>query len=254
MQNQLSCYLRAFIASRTARNDEAILTLSKRPKGQGYSSYHELDLQMGYAKLNRLDEDADIYLRKYVTFSKGNYLKKDAYRRLAWHQWILGDTLKYNAYRGLAARVSSTMDDEDKMVAAGLVRGIYPSREILRARLRFDGGYYETAETIMAAIRPAALPNRFQQAEYYYRYGRIMQEQHVYSRAIDLFNESVRLSEPEQYYFAPYSTLQLGHIYVKLGFNQTAKYYFDKTVTYKNYESRGSTVQRARLAVQQMRG
>lgn len=253
MQNQMSCYLYAFIASRTAHNDEAIQALMKRPRGPEYSSYHELDLLTGYTKLNRLDEDADIYLKKFVTFSKGNYQKKDAYKRLAWHQLILGDTLKYQVYRKLAAKASSAMDDEDKAVAFELAKGIYPGKEVLKARLQFDGGYYEHAEELMEQIKVQALPSRQQQAEYYYRYARILQEQKKYSAAIELFNEAVKLAEAELSYFAPYSTLQLGYIYVKLGFNQTARMYFDRTITYKGYEARGSTVQRARLAIQQMK-
>jgi hypothetical protein len=251
-QNQLSCYLHAFIASRTAHNDDAIQVLMKRPKGLDYSTYYEFDLLTGYCKLNRLDDDADIYLKKFVTFSKGNYQKKDAYKRLAWYQLLLGDTLKYHTYKNLGAKVSSSMDDEDKAVAAEFAKGIYPSKEILKARLQFDGGYYEEAETIIAHVNVRALPTKFQQAEYYYRYARIMQEQKKYSKAIELFNEAIKLAEPSQYYFAPYSSLQLGYIYTALGFKQTAKFYFEKTIAYKNYEARGSTIQRAKLAMLQM--
>jgi tetratricopeptide (TPR) repeat protein len=252
-QSQLSCYLRAFVASRTAHNEEAIQALTKRPRGTDYSTYYELDLLTGYAMLNRLDDDPDIYLKKFVTFSKGSYQKKDAYRRLAWHQWILGDTLKYQAYRGLAAKFTSSPDDEDKMVTAELAKGIYPGRKVLEARLLFDGGYYERAENIIAAIKPSTLPTVWQQSEYYYRYGRILQEQKKYSRAIEMFTESIRLGEPSSSYFAPYSCLQLGYIYTKLGINKTARFYFDKTVTYKNYEARGSTAQRAKLGAQQLK-
>lgn len=252
-QNQLSCYLHAFVASRTAHNDEAIQVLMKRPRGPEYSTYHELDLLTGYCKLNRLDDDADIYLKKFVTFSRGNYQKKDAYRRLAWHQLLLGDTLKYHTYKNLGAKVSSHIDDEEKTITAEFAKGIYPSKEILEARLQFDGGYYEQAEETIAAINVRSLPTKLQQAEYYYRYGRIMQEQRKYSRAIELFNEAIKTAEPAQYYFAPYSCLQLGFIYAKLGFNQTARFYFDKTTTYKNYEARGSMIQRAKLATQQLK-
>jgi tetratricopeptide (TPR) repeat protein len=251
-QSPLSGYLHAFIASRTAHNDEAIQIMLRRPKGAEYSSFYELDLLMGIAKQHRMDEDADVYLKKFVTFSKGNHQKKEAYKRLAWDRLLAGDMPTYQVYKNMAAKATSSPDDEDKMVTAEFAKGIYPDKEILRARLQFDGGYYEHAEEIISRIKPHSLPDKAQQVEYYYRYARIMQEQKKYSKAIELFNEAIKTAGTGQYYFVPYSCLQLGYIYSKLGFAQTAKFHFEQAIAYKNYEARGSTVQRARLGIQQL--
>jgi hypothetical protein len=251
--NPLSCYLRAFIAARTTRTDEAIAILSKRPRSSDYSPFIELDYLMGYCKLNRLDSDGDIFLKKFVTFSHNNSLKKDAYRRLAWHHLIENDTAKYLVYRNLSYKQNIDKDDEDQIADRQLSEGIYPHVTVLKARILFDGGYYEKAEHMIAEVNTSRINGPFQLAEYHYRFGRILQEQKKYAKAIESFNNSIRLAEPIDYYMAPYSSLQMGYINLKLGFTQTARYYFTKAMNYKNYNSKSYIHQKAKLALQQIK-
>jgi hypothetical protein len=251
--NLISCHLRSFIASRTAHAEEAIQVINKRPRGTEYAPFDELDLTMGYAKLNRLDEDGEIYLKKYVTFSRNGGNKKDAYRRLAWYHLLAGDTVKYSVYKHLSYKQNTAKDDEDKITDRDLAAGIYPNKTVLKARLLFDGGYYEQAEHVIAEVKISKLQGKYQTAEYYYRYGRILQEQKKYAKAIEYFTNAIRLSEPTEYYMAPYSALQVGYINQKLGFTQTAKYYFDKAMSYKNYDARSYIHQKAKLALQEIK-
>lgn len=251
--NILSCHLRSFIASRTARTDEAILVITKRPKGNEYATFDELDLTMGYAKLNRLDDDGAIFLKKYVTFAPGGSKKKDAYRRLAWQHLLDGDTAKYVVYKNLSYKQNTSKDEEDKIADKDLAAGIYPNKTVLKARLLFDGGYYEQAERIMAEVKMNKLQGNYQTAEYYYRYGRIMQEQKKYAKAIEYFTNAIRLAQPTEYYMAPYSALQIGYINQKLGYTQTAKYYFEKALSYKNYDSKNYIHQKVKLALQEIK-
>ncbi len=248
-ENTLSCYLRAFMASRSAQTDEAIAVLNKRPRGADYSKYADLDLVMGYAKLNKLEADADIEFKKFVTFSKNGSLKKDAYRRLSWSEWIRHDTVKYLTYKRLSDHASSTKDDEDIQIDKELEKGIYPNAEVLKSRLLFDGGYYAQAENTIKMVVPGTLQSPFQQAEYYYRYGRIMQEQKKYAKAIEYFTESINIAEKKGLYFAPYSALQLGNVYTRLGYPQTAAYYYNKAISYKNYKDQGYITQKAKQAL-----
>jgi tetratricopeptide (TPR) repeat protein len=247
-ENMMSCYLRAFMASHCARTDEAISILNKQPRGEDYHKYYDLDFIMGYAKLNKGEPDADIEFKKFVTFSKNSSLKKDAYRRLAWSELLQKDNERFLTYRRLAFSVSSFKDDEDILVDKDLAKGICPNTQILKARLLFDGGYYTQAEDIMKNVNPATLKGYGQPAEYYYRYGRIMQEQKKYAKAIEYFTESINLGEKKNLYFAPYSALQLGNVYAKLGYAQTAVFYYNKAIGYKNYKDQGYITQKAKQA------
>jgi hypothetical protein len=251
--NNLSCYLRAFMASHTAHTDDALTILHKKPRGSEFTNYLELDWLMGYSLLNKLDPNCEIEFKKFVTFSKHKSQRKDAYRRLAWSELIKHDTLRYMVYRNLSFKETSHKDDEDLMVDEELKHSIYPNAEVLKARLLFDGGYYAQAEQLIKTIQPAKLKSNAQKAEFYYRYGRIMQEQKKYAKAIEYYTESIKLAEPNNLYFAPYSSLQLGYIYRKLGYAQTAEFYLKKTINYKNYKAKGYIVQKAEQELEQLR-
>lgn len=251
-ENLMSCYLRAFIACNTARTDEAIAILHKQPKGEEYTKYYGLDFVMGFSKLNKLDPDADIEFKKVTTFSKNNSLKKDAYRRLAWSALLQKDTTRYLTYRRLAFSISSYKEDEDLLVDKDLAKGIFPNTTILKARLLFDGGFYAQAEDVLKNINTASFKGYGHTSEYYYRYGRIMQEQKKYAKAIEYFTESINQGEKKHLYFAPFSALQLGNIYAKLGYAQTALFYYNKAIAYKNYKSQGYITQKAKQAIEEL--
>lgn len=249
--NPLHCYLRGFIAARTCNNDEAIQVYAKRPKSSEYAPFFEIDLQMGLSKLYRMDTDADIYFKKYVTFYKGKLNMKEAYMKLAWIEWLKGDTSRYKVYRHLSAKYDSHLDDEEKQVANEQQKGILPNPLILKMRLLFDGGYYAQADEVHKTVVVSKLPTTYQQSEFYYRSGRLMQEYKKYSKAITYFTEAIKYGEKQNYVFAPMSTLNLGFVYLELHYPQTAVLYFEKAKTYKNYESKGYVVQRANVGLQQ---
>jgi hypothetical protein len=253
-ENTLSCYLRAFMAARCAKTDEAIGLLTKRSRSEEFLKFHELDYLLGYAKLNKLDMDADIEFKKFVTFSQNKSLKKDAYRRLAWIALLQHDPLRFGTYRNLAFSMSSYKDDEDLLVDKELTKGIYPNTTILKARLLFDGGFLTQAEETIKTTDITKLRGAAQQAEFYYRYGRIMQEQKNYAKAIELFTEAIKVAEPKNYFFAPYAALQLGNIYAKLGYAQTASFYYTKAMGYKNYKDSGYITQKAKQASSELPG
>lgn len=250
--NPLHCYLRGFIAANTANNDEAIAILNKRPKSTEHASFYLIDYQMGMCKLHRLDADADIYFKKYVTFYKGLINLKEAYIKLSWIEWLNKDTAAYKVYRNMSLKYSSTQDDEEKQVAIENAKRIYPSREILKMRVLFDGGYYTQAEEVLKNIQPSQLPTLYQKAEYQYRAARLMQEQAKYAKAIVYFTEAIALTEKKSFEFAPMSALQLGYIYLKLRYPQTARLYFEKALSFKNYNDRGYVAQRARAELAKM--
>lgn len=246
--NPLHCYLRGFIAARTGNNDEAILVLSKAPKGNEYGDFFELDYQLGLAKLNRLDEDAAIGFKKFVTFYKGKLHKRDAYQKLAWISWLAGDTLHYKVYRKMANSYGAA-DDEDRAVDKEQATGIFPSAGILRMRLLFDGGYYKAAEDACKQINAKALPSIYQRGEFAYRAGRLMQEYGKYAKALTYFSQAIEQTQSTNYEFAPMSCLQMGNVYIQLRYYDLAKLYFEQALTYKNYDAKGYVAQRVRMSM-----
>jgi len=235
--NLLSVYLRAFTASKTARNDEAIHTLQHKPKSADYEPFYALDYFLGMCKLNRLDDDAEQSLKRFVSFYKGKLYMKDAYRRISWYYLLKNDSDKFKIYRELSKRYGSTNSEEDKNIMRENSGGITHDLVILKARLLFDGGYYVKAEETIKQRTPEELKTEYQKLEYYYRYARILHEQNKYNKALDFYTQVVKLSPVSTpYYFAPYACLHMGYIYQKMGFAQIAKSHFSKVDIYTKSE------------------
>ncbi len=251
--NLLSAYLRAFVGVKCAHNDDALITCAHRPHGNEYTPFYMMDFLTGQAKLNKLEKDADVYLKKFVSFYKGQNLVKDAYKRLSWFYLLEGDTIKFTIYQGLSRKYGAANSDEDKNAQRESEAGIYPDIILLKARLLFDGGYYAKAEETIKS-HSTNFKSHYQQIEYYYRYARIMQESNKISKAIEWYNQTIKVAGNNNLYFAPNSCLQLGFIYEKLGFKELAKFHFEKVLTYKNYDYKSSVTQKAKAALSKLNG
>lgn len=235
--NLMSCYLRAFTASKVAQNDEAIKVLQNRPKGAEYENFYLLDYLLGQCKLNRLDEDADQPLKKFVSFFKGKQLVSDAYRRLSWYYLIHNDQAKYKTYRELSLRNGSSDSEEEKYIKNEIASGQNLDVIMLRARLLFDGGYYSKAEEVLKLRNPDLLKTDYQKLEYNYRLGRIYQEQNKLSKATDCFKLVIKMAPLNTpYYFAPNACLQMGIIYKKMGFTKIAASHLKNVSNYTKAE------------------
>jgi tetratricopeptide (TPR) repeat protein len=235
--NLLSVYLRAYTASKSGKNDESIHVLQHRPKSSDYEPFYALDYYLGMFKLNRLDDDAEQSLKRFVSFYKGKLYMKDAYRRISWCYLLKNDLDKYKIYRELSKRYGSTNSEEDKNIMRETELGITHDLIILKARLLFDGGYYVKAEETIKQRNPDQLKTEYQRLEYYYRYARILHEQNKYNKATDYYEQVVKLSPVSTpYYFAPYACLHMGYIYQKMGFGQIAKSHFSKVELYTKAE------------------
>jgi hypothetical protein len=249
-QNPLNGYLRAFIAANTAHNDEALNVLLQTPNNPQYSKFYDAEHLTGYVLLNKLDvQNAAIYFKKYVTFGQKPDLKKDAYLRLAWIALLNGDTFTYHTYRNLAFKASASKDEEDLAIDIDLSKKVYPNPIVLKARLLYDGGYYTQAENMMKTTQVSAMKSKYQQAEYYFRYGLILKEQKRYTKAIECFTESIKIGEKSPLYLAAFSALQIGYIYQLMEFEQSASYYFNKAMAYKNHPAKEYVNQKAKQAL-----
>jgi hypothetical protein len=248
----ISVYVKSYIALKTGHTDEGIATLQKRPQGQLYPVVYLFDYLMGVAKLQRMDYDADVFFKKFVSFYNGKELIKDAYKRLSWYYLIHNSKEKYEIYKGLAQKYGADISNEEKVALKEDLPDYTPHPQLLKGRLLFDGGYYQQAEQIFKAVDKRTLVNQYQQIEYTYRYARVLHEQKKVSQAVDMYLDVIEQSKENVYYFAPNSCLQLGYIHEKLGFKQTALYYYKKVVTYKNYEYKLSITQKAKAAISRL--
>ena len=142
-KNPLAAFIKANIAMRTNRNDEAIQILQNRARGRDYHPFQYLDYMLGSAKLNRLDKDANVYLKRYINQFRGRNFIKDTYRRLAWHALINNNPVGYYNYMQKVKTKGYTVVGGDGSALKEANTGQLPNVELLKARLLFDGGYFK---------------------------------------------------------------------------------------------------------------
>lgn len=248
--NLLSNCVRAYVAMQTDNNDEGIRILQNKPAGSDYERLVYTDYLMGKARLNKLETEAQVYFLRFVSASKDKHIVKEGYVRLAWCAWLRGDSSNYLFYMNLAKKYSKQVSKMPIAPSQGNATQ-FPDRTLLKARLLFDGGYYDKAESLL--LGSGGFKNKAGRTEYAYRLGRIYHETNKLSKAMDSYYQSIKESENTGLYFAPNSWLQLGYIYEKLNFVQTAKSCYKKVFEYDDYEFQNGIEQKAKAALSRIK-
>lgn len=245
----------ANLANAMGENDFAIETLENCPSSASSFPFPTIDLMLGICKLNRLDKDADIYLKKFMEISKSPSYKKEAYQKLAWYNLVNGNETGYSNYMQQILSVGDKDMDEDKQALQEAKQGFIPNVNLLKARLLFDGGYFVQALDAINSVNPMLLEQEKEQVEYNYRLGRIYQRLERYEEAIEIFNGIVA-SEPlmTPYYFAPKCLMELGGIYEGRSEFVLANTLYQKVDSYTNHPYVDSFAQQSKAAMKRIKG
>lgn len=232
----------------TGQTDEAINILIKRPSGTAYYPFYYLDYLTGLAKLNRLDTDADTYFLRFTTNFKGKNYIRSAYQRRAWCALLKGDTLAYNNIMEKVKIYGNNISDGDKLALREAQQGLVPNLCLLKARLLFDGGYYEQADQVLSGTNCLHTAER-DKLEYLYRKGRIRHALGIYAEALQYYDTTISLGEDMPYYFAANAALQAGNIHESEGNFKKAEDYYSSCLKMNNQEYRNSIRQKAKAGL-----
>ena len=251
--NLFSNYMRSSFLIKIGHIEQAIAVLSDKPSGTDYADLKFLDYLMGVAKLSRLDTDAEAYLISFIETFKGRHYLKSACQKLAWHYLINGDYANYKKYMAKISTLGYEFTDEDKQAANSSKNTSIPNISLLRARLLFDGGYYERSYKELEGKSNKNYSELRDQVEFIYRLARISQKGKKHVMAIDYFKKCMTLGKILPNYFAMASSIEIGSIYEEQGNLAQAKLYYTKALGfYKNKEYVNSLEQRAKAGLSRM--
>lgn len=211
-QNPLAAYSLAVVAARSGRNDEAIRLLETSPEGEPFHPFWQRYYLLGLLKLNRLDPDADEPLRRFARHFLGETGRWEACQKIAWHALLHGDTAGYRLWMNRIAATRRPRTEQDQAAWREAREGPMPEPTLLRARLLFDGGYYQRArETLIQ--QPAHRYTGVLALEYTYRLARIAHASGHCSDAERYYRQTLQQGAQNPAYFACQSALQLGILY-----------------------------------------
>jgi hypothetical protein len=249
--NLLRTYIRAYAGMKTGHNAEALTFLDKRPSGNAYQPYPYLDYLSGIAKMHSLNNSAGVDLQTYLRNYKGINFIKDAWLNLAWLALLKNDRAGYASCISKVKSEGFTYHDKDKQ-ALNEANDPAPQIDLLKARLLFDGGYYDQAIQQISDYRVSQFKLLRDKIEYCYRLARIYDETGKDDIAIKFYKFAIDMGSNEKYYFAANSALLTGFIYEKKGNAGQAWIYFNKAISMKNHDYESSIENKAKEGLKKL--
>lgn len=249
----LLAYVYANAAFHTMNNDICISILEKRKYDSRYFKLDLSNLLLGRAKLNRLDNDANINLNNFLQSYKGKSYLKEANMLLNWYYTIFNNPTKAKLYRDAVFNAGSSVQESDKSALQEMKLYPHYNSTLLSARVLFDGAYSAQALNEISKIKPNKLQNKNEQLEYYYRKGRIFQQMKKSNDAKEMFQQVLNNGKNEAYYFACNAALQMGTIYEDEKLVQKAKYYFQLCLDIEPNSYANSLHGRAKAGLQRIK-
>ena len=252
-KNPLVCFAYGNIAMRTGRNDKAIEILENRPQGSQYATFHFLEYMLGLSKLYRLDRDAQVHLKNYVRNFHGQNYIKEAYQKLAWYHLVNGNEINYVHYIKFCKTEGAKVIGGDKTAEKEAKSNQIPEITLLKARLLFDGGYFERAFGLLKKKSLADFSTQKDQLEYSYRLGRITHNTGRHDEAIMYYQTTIDRGADASYYFACNAALQIGRIYEYRKDKKKAKEFFKLCLSIKPDEYRNGLHQKAKAGLNRLK-
>jgi tetratricopeptide (TPR) repeat protein len=253
-QSPLVLYSLVNLKIRSGKNDEAIRLLSSFNRPVGSYPFYYLDYLLGVSKLNRLDQDAYLPLMKFVADFRGMNYIRSAYEHLAWYFLIQGKMGKYRMYMDRINLRGCKSVDNDRQAYDDAQHDIIPDTFLLKARLLFDGGYYEKSMAELYGFAGTKAISVFHlKLEYTYRKARVYDESQKTGDAIHWYKETILMGADDPGYYAANAALHLGLIYENLNQYKLAEQSYQKCLDMDFREYNFSISQKAKSGLNRIK-
>jgi len=252
--NHLFAYLAANLSLNNQQSEKAIQIIQSRNLAPEYLQTPVWDLELGYAKINRLDPSGVQHLLAYLKNFKGKYYVKDVLQKISWYYFLKGDMAQAQYYRGEILKKGGVDTDADKQALKEARSGKWPDRLLLHARLLDDGGYFREALALLHGKRYTDFGRPEDQVEFNYRVGRIYQDLGIRGDAIEFYKLAIRLGKDRKEYFAARAALHIGNILVENGNCAEAQQWYQQCLDMEDHDYKNSLDQRAKAGIKRCKG
>ncbi|MBA4166875.1 MAG: hypothetical protein H0X41_04930, partial [Chitinophagaceae bacterium] len=211
--NHLFAYLAVNLSINNQQSGNAQQIVLSRNNSPEYLQTGIWDLELGYAKMNHVEDDAAFYLERFLHNFKGKYYVKDVMHKLSWYYYLKNDQVSAEHYRKLVLESGNAGSDADKVALKEARSGSWPDRILLRTRLLNDGGYYMEALRLLQGKRAADFTGEDNRLEFVYRVARLYDDLNRNEDALSFYKQVINAGEKKTDYYAARSALQIGYIY-----------------------------------------
>lgn len=251
--NLLLNFASSRLASKLGENDLAIQILEKRNSDKSCYPFHYLEYLLGVSKQNKLDDECLTHFENYLKNFNGKNYKKSALMRMSWHYLLKNDIKNFKLFRDKISNIGSNQIDADKEAISYFEYKEIPQKNLLKARLLFDGGYYNLAIAELNKIdNPQQFSNSKNTLEFYYRLARCQENTQQNNNAISNYKKTIRIGYNERYFYAAKSALQLALHYESDGQKSEAKSFFNTCIEMKNHQHEQGIEQKAKAGLNRL--
>jgi tetratricopeptide (TPR) repeat protein len=248
-EHDITRFLIAGLLIELGNNDGAIRIMTQRMKTPGQVPMPFMDFLLGECKLFRGDADADSYFKNFLVLHKGKHFIKEAHQKLAWYALLKGDRPGYFSHMQQILIKGANMTDEDQQAMLEAESHATPHPLLLRARLYYDGGYYDQATSILEDDLFDGLTQQAHRLEFLYRKGRVLQAKKSHAEALHYFSLTISSGQFERFHFACSAALQSGIIYEMMGSEGAAVKYYNMCLAMIPESYASSLHQKARMGL-----
>lgn len=231
-ENILLNFTAARLSDNLGENELTLKILEDKPSSLSAFPFYYLNYLQAMSYLYQLNyENAKQQFEVFLGDFKGlNYIKS-AYHKLAWIAFLQKNYEKKNEYFAKVISEGNTSIDEDKVAMKDAEDIYFSSPVLLKARLLYDGGYYENALNQIIAFE------QIDNVEYWYRLARVKSKlEYKNNEIIAHYQKSYDLGKESTAYYAPMSALQIALIYEKQNELDKAAIYFEKCLLMSDFD------------------
>lgn len=250
--NRLALFLSASLALKDSNGELALRMLNDLSDSADGLPLYYADYLKGEAYLQKGDYLNSISsYRWFVGHQTGQNYLKDAHYKIGLCYWLNGNENDAHAMFSEARKQGKEATEADKSAARTLAEKDPPNIKLTKIRYATDGGYYREAEKVFSTITSMDLLVKKDQAEYYYRKARLAHKMN-HPDAEEFYLETIKMTGPDNWYFAPNACLQLGYIYQAQNKLREAEEYLQRALSYRRHEYKNSIDSKARSALAQL--
>lgn len=246
--NKLLLFVCSDYMMKNGMNDEALSLLLNQEFDDSYLPFDYLDYMTGIALQNKLDVRAPKYFFKYVLNSINRNYVKASYQRIAWNYLINSNAEKYKEYIGNVLSFGLNNSESDNAAQDEALNGKKPNLILLKARLLFDGGYYDSSYEVIKKYPYTNLITE-DNIEYAYRLGRIYHEKGEVEKALHYYNIVITQASKQPWFYAANSCLMAGLLCELHNKSEKALFYYKSCLNLNPDKYKVSIHQKAKAGI-----
>lgn len=250
--NLLHAFVKANIGVNFRKAEAALEVLRSAENTAGYKLFPIMDYEMGTALALKTDPDAITYFSRFLKRYNGSFFIKDTWQQMALSYYMQGNIPKANYCRAQIPRYGTSSTDADKQAKRFSETASWPALPVLQARMLIDGGYYEQALQKLQGCTANVLPNITDKLEYYFRYGRVLDEMNNDTKALQYYQTTINLGKGRKEHFAARAALQMGFIYERAGNIQEAVKCYQECLAMRNHDYQNNLDQQAKAGIDRL--